>query len=249
MKHYVLVHGAWGGAWEFEEMVTLLAADGSNVIAVDLPGHGDNKTPIAEVTMAAYIQKTIDVIDSLNAKVILVGHSLAGSIISQVAEIIPEKIDRLVYVAASLPKTGDTVLGLMQSDKGGKLLPNIVFSEDQTYATITGKEVRDYMLHDVEDKARVERLILHFLMKQATQPFMDPVKLSEANFGSVSKYYIRATMDQVMSIALQDEMLNNWKVDQVVTLESGHFPLTSMAQKLSQVIQGFDSGETLQKIA
>ena len=109
----------------------------------------------------------------------------------------------------------------MESDEGGKLLANIVFSEDQTYATITGREVRDYMLHDVEDKERVERLIPHFLMKQATQPFMDPVELSEVNFGSVPKYYIRATRDQVMSIALQDEMLTNWKVEQVVTLESG----------------------------
>jgi pimeloyl-ACP methyl ester carboxylesterase len=249
MKNYVLVHGAWGGAWEFEELSELLTADGSKVIAVDLPGHGENKTPIAEVTMAAYIKTVVDVINDLDAKTILVGHSLAGSIISQVAELIPEKIDRLVYVAASLPKTGDTVLGLMESDKDGKLLPNIVFSEDQTYAMIRGKEVRDYMLHDVEDKDRVERLIPHFLMKQATQPFMDPIELSEKNFGSVPKYYIRATMDQVMSIALQDEMLTNWKVEQVVTLESGHFPLTSMADKLSQVIQSFSSSETLQKIA
>ena len=79
MKHYVLVHGAWGGAWEFEEMVTLLSTDDSNVLAVDLPGHGDNKAPISEITMAAYIHKVTEVINGLDAKVILVGHSLAGS--------------------------------------------------------------------------------------------------------------------------------------------------------------------------
>lgn len=56
MKHYVLVHGAWGGAWEFEELSALLAADGSNVVAVDLPGHGDNKAPISKVTMRASLQ-------------------------------------------------------------------------------------------------------------------------------------------------------------------------------------------------
>ena len=133
MKHFVLVHGAWGGAWEFAELASLLAADGSQVTAVDLPGHGNNKAPIADVTMAAYVRKVTEVVESVDAQAILVGHSLAGSIISQVAEDIPEKISRLIFVAASLPRSGDTVLGLMESDEGGQLLPNILFSEDQRF--------------------------------------------------------------------------------------------------------------------
>ncbi len=237
MKHYVLVHGAWGGAWEFEELGALLAADGSNVVAVDLPGHGDNKAPIPEVTMDAYVQTVADVINQLDAKVILIGHSLAGSIISQVAENIPRQIDRLIYVAASLPKSGDTVLGLMESDKNGKLLPNIIFSEDQTYATLREEDVHELLLHDVEDKERVASLVPEFMFKQATQPFMAPVQLSDERFGSVPKFYIRATKDKVMSPGLQDEMLTNWKVEHVFTLESGHFPMTSLAKTLSEVIK------------
>ena len=151
MKHYVLVHGAWGGAWEFEELSALLAADGSIVVAVDLPGHGDNKAPISEVTFDAYVQKVTDTVQEFGTEVILVGHSLAGSIISQVAENIPQQIDHLIYVAASLPRSGDTVLGLMESDEQGQLLPNIIFSEDQSYATVTAEMVRDLLLHDVED--------------------------------------------------------------------------------------------------
>ena len=236
MKNYVLVHGAWGGAWEFKAVVNLLSADGSNVIAVDLPGHGDNKAPIAEVTMDAYAQKVTDVISDLSEKVILVGHSFAGSIISQVAEGIPQNIDRLIYVAASLPKTGDTVLDLMQSDEKGKLLPKIIFSEDQTFATLANEDIRDLLLHDVEDDERVERLIPKFSIKQSTQPFMAPAQLSGEKFGSIPKYYIRAALDKVMSLSLQDEMISNWKVEQVFTLKSGHFPLTSMPEPLVEVI-------------
>jgi pimeloyl-ACP methyl ester carboxylesterase len=239
MKHYVLVHGAWGGAWEFAELSRLLAADGSLVIAVDLPGHGDNQTPIAEVTMAAYVRKVTEVIEGLDAKAILLGHSLAGSIISQVAEDIPEKVDRLIYVATSLPRSGDTVLDLMQSDEGGQLLPNILFSEDQSYATINADLVRDLLLHDVEDKQRIESLIPEFLFRQATAPFMAAVNLSEERFGSVAKYYVRATQDKVMSQALQDRMLTHWPVEQIITLDSGHFPLTSMAETLSDAINEF----------
>jgi pimeloyl-ACP methyl ester carboxylesterase len=233
MKNYVLVHGAWGGAWEFEELSTLLAADGSKVVAVDLPGHGNNKAPIADVTLAAYVQRVAEEIEKLDGEVILVGHSLAGSIISQVAENVPQRIEQLIYVAASIPRSGDTVLGLMESDEQGQLLPDIIFSEDMSYATVTPEMVRDLLLHDVDDKERVERLIPEFLFRQATQPFMDPVQLSQERFGSVSKSYVRATMDKVMSVSLQDRMIGHWPVEKVLTLNSGHFPLTSMAAKQS----------------
>jgi len=237
MKNYILVHGAWGGAWEFSKVIELLSADRSKVIAVDLPGHGDNQVPIAEVTMNAYVQKVSDIINDLGEKVILVGHSLAGSIISQVAENIPDKIDRLIYVAASLPKSGDTVMSLMQSDKKSELLPNIILSEDQSYATLKNEDIANLLLHDVVDRDYVEKLIPKFSIKQATEPFMASVKLSEKKFGSVTKYYIRATLDKVMSPSLQDEMINNWKVEQVFTLESGHFPLTSIPDRLVEVIK------------
>jgi len=67
--------------------------------------------------------------------------------------------------------------------------------------------------------------------------FMVPAQLSEKYFGSVPKYYIRASLDKVMSPPLQDEIISNWKVEQVFTLESGHFPLTSMANKLCETIK------------
>ncbi|NOX42911.1 MAG: hypothetical protein GXP19_04140 [Gammaproteobacteria bacterium] len=122
--------------------------------------------------MDAYVQRVTDVINDLDEKVILAGHSLAGSVISQVAEGIPEKIDRLIYVCASLPKSGDTALGLMQSDKKGQLLPKIIFSEDQTFATLASEDISNLLLHDVKDKERVERLIPKFSIKQSTQPFI-----------------------------------------------------------------------------
>ncbi len=246
MKNYVLVHGAWGGAWEFKKVAEFLSVDGNKVTAVDLPGHGDNDAPLAEVTMGAYVKEVTDVINNFNEKVVLVGHSLAGAIISQVAEGIPEKIDRLIYVAAMLPKTGDTPLELMQSDKDGELLPRIIFSDDQSYATLTSDIVRNLLLHDVSDSEWLERLIPRFLMEQSTQPFMASVQLSEENFGSVAKYYIRASLDKVLSPSLQEKMISNWNVEKVFTLESGHFPLTSMPDRLLEVIKKaslFDEAE------
>jgi len=236
MKNYLLVHGAWGNAKEFDEVVTLLSANGNKVTAIDLPGHGESNESIADVTMDAYVQRVIETINDIDEKVILIGHSLGGAIISQVAEAIPENIDRLIYVAGMLPKTGDTPLELMQGDEGGELFAKIIFSDDQSYTTLTSDLVRNILLHDVTDKVRLERLIPEFLMEQSTQPFMASAQLSEEKFGSVEKYYIRASLDKVLSPSLQEKMLSNWDVEKVYTLESGHFPLTSMADRLVEVI-------------
>lgn len=236
MNHYVLVHGAWGEASEFEEVMKLLSADGSTVIALDLPGHGNNYKPIHKVTMDAYVQRVIEAINDLDQKVILIGHSLAGMVISQVAENLPNKVARLVYVCAMLPKNGDTGLGLMQSDKEGQLLSKVIFSEDRTFATLKAEDIRNILLHDADDK-HIKKMLPKFSMKQATQPFMAPAQLSANNFGTVPKHYIRASLDKVLSLSLQDEMIANWKVAQVSTLASGHFPLISMANSLCEVIK------------
>ena len=237
MSHLLLIHGAWGGAWEFQETITGLKQRGYNASTIDLPGHGDRQTPIPEVTMDAYVQSVIDAAEAIDGQVVLVGHSLGGAIISQVAEKIPHKIERLVYVAAMLPKNGETPLGLMQSDEAGELLPRLKFSEDQSYVTVEDDDVKSILLNDVREPERLDAFLPHFAMKQATEPFMFPAALTDEAFGSVPKSYVRASVDKVLSPALQDRMLQSWEVEQVFTLESGHFPLMSIPDRLTDVLR------------
>ncbi len=236
MSNLLLIHGAWGGAWEFQEAIEILGERGHWAHAIDLPGHGKSSAPIAEVTMDAYVHRVIEEVRNTDSRTVLVGHSLAGSIISQVAERIPEKIERLVYVCAALPRNGDTVLGLMQSDAAGELLPRIVFSDDQSYATLGADDVKNILLHDVREPERVEILAREFDIKQATEPFMIPAELTNAAFGSVPKAYVRCSLDKAMSLSLQDRMIAGWEVEHVSTLVSGHFPMMSVPDRLIEAI-------------
>ncbi len=236
MSQLLLIHGAWGGAWEFEDTLHGLRQRGHNARAIDLPGHGDDKTPLAEVTMDAYVQRVIDAAKTIEGPIVLVGHSLGGAIISSVAERIPEQIERLVYVAAMLPKSGQTPMGLMESDEAGELLSRLSFAADQSYATVAAADVEELLLHDVLEPERLAGFLPHFAMKQATEPFLFPANLTEQAFGSVPKSYVRSTMDKVLSPALQERMLTYWDVEQVFTLESGHFPLMSMPERLVDVL-------------
>ena len=232
MKNILFIHGAW----EFNEFIDRLAEQGHQARAIDLPGHGQSAVPIPEVTMEAYVGRVIEEARALEGPIVLVGHSLAGAIISQVAERIPEKIERLIYVAATLPKDGESVFSLMQSDEEGQLLPRIVFSDDQSFATLQSGDVESLLLHDVREPERVASFAPKFEIKQATEPFMSSIELTKEAFGSVPKVYVRATLDKVMSPSLQDRMISSWEVERVFTLESGHFPMMSRPERFLEII-------------
>lgn len=159
MSHYILIHGAWEESRAWDDVSPILQQNGHTVTAIDLPGNGKNEQHVSKVTMASYIQTVVSAIKRLDHKVILVGHSMTGAVISQVAEQIPEKIERLIYVAAFLLKDGGSVLEAMQSDADGEFLPEIVFSEDQTYATVPEQTLRRIGFHDV-DETVIQRVLL-----------------------------------------------------------------------------------------
>lgn len=77
-KTYVLVHGAWQAPYVWEDVKTTLEKNGNKVIVVQLPAHGSDTTSPANVTINAYRDKVINTVNSVNGKVILVGHSMGG---------------------------------------------------------------------------------------------------------------------------------------------------------------------------
>lgn len=235
MSHYILVHGAWEESRIWDDVSPRLQQHGHTVTAVDMPGHGANQQPLSSVTMTGYVQAVISAIEKLDQPVVVVGHSMAGAVISQVAEQIPEKIERLIYVAAFLLKNGGSVLQAMQSDNEGQLLPKLVFSDDQTYATVPEQVLRHVGFHDVKESV-IQRVLPLMGEKQSTEPFMAKVTVTDEHFGAVPKTYIRTSIDKVTSPTLQDTMIANWKVDTVLHLESGHFPAFSVPEQLAELM-------------
>src|ERR1700748_1456288 len=78
----ILVHGAWADASSWDAVVPLLKAQGHEVIAVNLAGHGEDTTSFAGITFQTYVNQVKSAIGA-RTHVILVGHSFAGMVISQ----------------------------------------------------------------------------------------------------------------------------------------------------------------------
>lgn len=111
MATFVLVHGAWGGAWSWNKFVApMLRAAGQDVYTVTLTGLGD-RTHLSspDVDVNTHIQDVVNVLfyEDLT-DVILVGHSYGGNVITGVADRVPERLQQLVYLDAATPSDGDS---------------------------------------------------------------------------------------------------------------------------------------------
>ena len=124
---YVFVHGAWGGSWDWRTVDSLLTRQGHRVRRPQLTGLGERvHLTSPDIGLTTHITDVVNTIlwEDLH-DVILVGHSYGGMVITGVADRIPERIRRLVYVDAFLPDSGESALDLVDSTGATFLRANI----------------------------------------------------------------------------------------------------------------------------
>src|SRR5262245_29238206 len=128
MARFVLVHGAFSGAWIWGPLMDRLRAAGHSVEAFDLPGLGDDRTPASQVTLEACAARLCEVLAGNPEKAVVVGNSMGGIIATQGGARCPERVAALVYVAAFVPQDGQSLLDLTKLPEG---------AGDQVTANIT----------------------------------------------------------------------------------------------------------------
>jgi pimeloyl-ACP methyl ester carboxylesterase len=110
-RTYVLVHGAWGGGWDWRGVDDALRAAGHHVQRVTLTGLGERvhlATP--EVNLTTHVTDVVNTLAFEQLRdVILVGHSYGGMVITGAADRASDRVRRLVYVDALLPEDGESV--------------------------------------------------------------------------------------------------------------------------------------------
>jgi len=111
----VIVHGAWGGAWAWRKVDALLRDKGDNVYRPQLTGLGERvHLSRPDIGLSTHIEDVVNMIlfEDLH-DIILVGHSYGGMVITGVADRVPERINRLVYLDAMLPNDGESVMTIV----------------------------------------------------------------------------------------------------------------------------------------
>jgi pimeloyl-ACP methyl ester carboxylesterase len=233
MANFLLIHGSCHGAWCWREVIPALNALGHSARAIDLPGHGADATPIAQVTLHSYAQA---ILDEITTPTILVGHSAAGYPISLAADLAPQKIARLIYLCAYVPAPGQSLADMRRAGPAQPLAGKIQLSSDRASYTIDPTHIRDLFYHDCPPGTL--KYAMTRLCPQPVLPHETPLTLGP-NYANTKRSYIRCTHDHTIPLAYQSSMTASWPASDRTEMPTGHSPFfadpSGLAHLLDQI--------------
>jgi pimeloyl-ACP methyl ester carboxylesterase len=233
-QHFVLVHGAWHGAWCWSKVANFLEKMGHTVTVLDLPAHGIDMNAAITVTLNDYAQKIVTILDASAEPVILVGHSMSGAAISMAAEARPDKIAKLVYLAAFMVASGQTLLEVAGQDTGSMLLPELIPNPAEGYIDVNRGNLANCFYNTSPDF--IVNLARTLIRPEPMFPAVTPLVLTAARYGSVPRYYIKTLQDHAISPAAQERMIAAQPCAGVYSIYSDHSPFFSKPLVLCQIL-------------
>jgi pimeloyl-ACP methyl ester carboxylesterase len=233
-KTFVLIHGAWQASFVWDSVKAQLEAAGNKVVVVELPAHGNDTTSSANVTMDIYRDKVVEAINKINGKIILVGHSMGGVVITAAAEKIPSRIEKLIYIGAFLPANGQSLIDLANTDAQSLLGPALIPADGGLTLDINKGSITTIFCQD-GTAAQMQLVVDNFRVEPAI-PFGNAVTITPANFGTVDKYYIHTTLDHAVGIDLQNRMAAAANITKRYSLNTGHCPFITDVIETAQLL-------------
>lgn len=234
MRSYVLIHGAWHGAWCWGGVVAELRRRKVQAVPIDLPGPGRFASGKPGIDFTDYVSHVWDVLREGGwNRVVLVGHSMAGAVIQKVAEEMPERIERLVFVAAHVLLDGQSIRdnappieGVADQFQGDR--------ESQTFR-IRPEAARYLFFHDCPPKT--QEWALPRLTPQPYRALTDPVKLQSFYGLGIPAQYVLCTHDRMLPPEFCRLQAGRLGIAPL-TLDSGHCPMVSRPIRLADFLVG-----------
>ena len=233
---YILLHGAWHASWCWKYVTPLLQQAGHTVIEHDFIGHGKNQYDFSKINLKFYIKELSQLILDQSQPIILVAHSFAGVIASQVAENIPDKIKKIIYLAAFVPKNNSSLI-LESTYSNLNIKPALkanVQKNEMVLDSSNLERVRSIFYNRCSDADL--QLALERLQPEPLLPMSQIIKISQNGFGVVDKKYIACVDDFAIDIDNQMRMANNANIQNVIKLYADHSPFFSAPGELVEAI-------------
>lgn len=236
MSTLVLIAGAWHGAWCWQKTVPLLERQGHRVLTPELPATGADHSDPAKVTLESWARFVADTLAAAAEPAILVGHSRGGVVISRAAELLPAKIQRLVYLCAYLLPAGGTVAEAARADEESLVPPNMIPAQGGITCKLRESVIRDALFGLCPD-ADYEYALTR-MRPEPLKPLVTPLRVTDDRFGRLPRTYIECSQDRTITLGAQRRMQAALPCDPVLTLASDHSPFFSQPAALAQMLGG-----------
>jgi pimeloyl-ACP methyl ester carboxylesterase len=225
MTTFVLVDGAWGGAWNWAAVRRRLQTAGHDVHAVTLTGLGERSHLLSpEVGLDTHIQDVVNVIhwEDLH-NVVLVGQSYGGFVITAVADRVPERLRHLVYLDADIPEDGESAAEQVPA----AVWPMFGLEPDAEELPLS-LPLPDALTVGIDDRIKA-RLTPH-----PTKSLFDQVKLTGAG-ASVPATYVHCT--EGWAVPLVQPMIarakaRGWNYVEIASVHEAHVEDPDLVAKL-----------------
>lgn len=221
---YILVHGAWGGAWCWRDVGAELTRRGVAWSVLDLPSSTHGALPN---TYLADDAREVVTVARLDGPVVLVGHSYGGAVITEAADQI-KNLERLVYIAALVPLLGESATETTREVHVRTLLDEAI-EVDGDFLRLEPGLAKKALYQDCDE------VTADWAVGQLTTQTLASFRSPRSSFDvDVPSYYVRCTLDQAVDLSVQELMAA--RCNEVATLESGHTPLLSQPIALTDLI-------------
>jgi pimeloyl-ACP methyl ester carboxylesterase len=228
MATFVLVPGGMCGGWLWQPLVPLLREAGHAAHPVTLTGNGD-RVHLASPTvdLNTHITDLVNVLVYEDLReAILVGHSYAGMVIAGAADRVPERIRRLVYLDATVPRDGESFADVRSME----LSADVDWRQPVPF---TQEETREFLPDLTENDVPwfYERMTPQ-LMKTLTQP----VRLTNPATATIPRAYVlcrRNWEDPLPPDILRARTEPGWEFRE---LDTDHVPMFARPQELAEVL-------------
>ena len=229
---FVLVHGAWHGAWCWRRVIAILRSAGHVVFAPTLTGFGERvHLTRADLTIEDFAADIVNVIaaEELN-DIILVGHSFGGNPVSVVADRVPERLKHLVYIDTLLLKNGES--GFSRLDPA--IVAERIELAEKTSGGITIPPPSPEAF-GVSDPADAE-----WLRRQLTplplNCYQAPIRLKHPLGNGVGKTYIACTNPIYGPAVRTHEWVKSQADWRYLELATGHDAMITSPEGLSEML-------------
>ncbi|HUR88077.1 MAG TPA: alpha/beta fold hydrolase [Ramlibacter sp.] len=236
MANFVLVHGAWHGAWCWRGVVPLLTRAGHRAHAVTLTGVGERahlmspaitlETFISDVTQAIHVEEM--------DRVVLVVHSFAGMIGTAIADRMPQRLAHLVYVDAVVPQPGES---WSSTHVPATREARIAASEASRDYSFPPPDPSAYGLAGAEYEWVKRRQVPH-----PGHTYTAPLQFDAARVASIERTFVDCTRPPLATIDVSRRRVRDpafWGAPwRVVELATGHDPMVSAPADLAPILLG-----------
>ncbi len=117
MARYLLVPGACHGGWNLDPLAETLRGNGHQAEAVTLVGLEQVPDTATTINLETHVNQVVGLLQEVDAPVVLVGHSYAGSVITGAADRLPERVACLLYVDAFVPRDGESCWSMTNEEQ------------------------------------------------------------------------------------------------------------------------------------